>query len=99
MFEIAEPCPAILLFHRDAMQAERTDPGPEVAREQVAPVDLGGPRRDLVCGEITHGVADRVRGFAEIEVEHAMRVGVHDRAAFRKSCDLLGSSLIRSTSA
>jgi hypothetical protein len=64
------------------MQAERTDPGPEVARKLVAPVDLGGARRDLVCGEVAHGIADRVRGFAEIEVEHAMQVGNHGRRPF-----------------
>ena len=28
-----------------------------------------------------HGLAYRIRGFAEIEIEHPMRVGNHGRAA------------------
>ena len=42
---------------------------PEVAREIVVAVDLGGARRDLVGGEAAHGVAQHVDGLAEVEVE------------------------------
>ena len=41
---------------------------------------VGGTRRDLVGGEGAHGIADRVRGFAEIEVEHPLHIGNHGRA-------------------
>src|SRR6201999_2015678 len=58
VLEIAEPRAAILLLHRDAVQAECTYFGPEVAGKLVAFVDLGGARRDLVKGEIVHGFAD-----------------------------------------
>jgi hypothetical protein len=30
-----------------------------------------------------NGLAERIRGFAEIEIEHPIRVGNHGRAAFR----------------
>ena len=81
MLEIAEPRAAILLLDRDAMQAERADLRPEIAGELVALVDFGGARRDLVARESLHGLADRVGGLAEIEIEHPMRVGDHGRAA------------------
>ena len=91
VLEIAEPRAAIFLFDGNAVQAERADFRPEVARELIALVDLGGPRRDLVAGEILHGLADRVRGFAEIEVEHPMRVGDHGRAASGQIARLFSS--------
>src|SRR5215469_10203399 len=79
MLEIAEPCPAIFLLDRDAMQPERADLRPEVARKLIALVDLGGARRDLIAGEIVNGFANCVRGFAEVEIEDAVRVGNHGR--------------------
>ncbi len=69
VFEIAQARAAIFLLDGDAVQAERSDFGPEVARELVAAVDLGGARRDLVLRERMHRLADRIRGFAEVEVE------------------------------
>ena len=81
VLEIAEPGAAIFLLDGNAVQAERADLRPEVAGKLIALVDLGGARRDLVAGEILHGFADRVRGLAEIEIEHPMRVGNHGRAA------------------
>ncbi len=83
MLEIAEPGAAILLLDGNAVQAERADFRPEIPRELVALVDLGGARRDLVAGEILHGFADGVRGFAEIEIEHPLRVGDHGRDGLR----------------
>jgi hypothetical protein len=59
------------------VQAERADFRPQVARKLVAAVDLGGARGDLVGGEVVHGLADRVRGLAEVEIEHFVRVGDH----------------------
>src|ERR1700748_2136003 len=51
VLEIAQPRAAEFLLHRDAVQAQRADLGPEVARKLVALVDLGGARRDLVAGK------------------------------------------------
>ena len=81
VLEIAEPGAAVFLLDGNPVQAERADLGPEVAGELVALVDVGGARRDLVGGELLHRFADGVRGFAEIEVEHPMRVGNHGPAA------------------
>jgi len=83
MLEIAEPAAAILLLDRDAVQAERADFWPQVTRKLVALVDLGSSRRDLLAGERLNGFANRIRGFAEIEVEHPLRVGNHGPAASR----------------
>ena len=79
VFEIAEAGAAILLLDGDAVQAERADLGPEVAGELIAAVDFGGARRDLVLRKRMHRLADRIRGLAEIEVEHPMGVGDHGR--------------------
>ena len=81
MLEIAEAGAAIFFLDRDAVQAERADLRPEIARKLVAAVDFGGARRDLVGREILHGLADRVRGFAEVEIEHLVRVGNHRTAS------------------
>src|SRR4051812_33674172 len=70
MLEITEPAAAIFLLDGDAMQTERADLRPEIARKLVALVDLGGARRNFARRKILHGFADRVRGFAEIEIEH-----------------------------
>ncbi len=77
MLEVAEAGSAIFLFYRDAVQAEGADLGPEVARKLVAPVDLGGARRDLVLREGVHRLANRVRGFAQIEIEKQRPVRGH----------------------
>ena len=69
VLEIAEARAAIFLLDRDAVQAERSYFGPEVARKLVAAVDFGRARRDLVLRERMHGFAYRIRGVAEIEVE------------------------------
>ena len=66
MFEVAEPCPAIVLLDRNAMQAERAEFRPEITRELVGLVDVGGAGRDLMTCEILDGIANRVRSFAEI---------------------------------
>ena len=77
VLEIAQARAAIFLLDRDAVQAERADLGPEIARKLIAAVDFGGARRDLVLRKRMHRLADRVRGLAEIEIEHPMRVGDH----------------------
>jgi hypothetical protein len=44
VLEVAEPGAAPVLLDRDAMQAERAHLRPELAREAVAAIDLGGER-------------------------------------------------------
>src|SRR5439155_23761579 len=39
MLEITEARAAILLFNRDAVQSERTEPGPEITREKIGLVE------------------------------------------------------------
>src|SRR5450631_3081853 len=63
------------------MQAECADFRPKVAGELIALVYFGGARRDFLAGELIHRLAYGVGGFAEIEVEHPMRVGNHGGAA------------------
>src|SRR5829696_4218 len=70
MREVAHAGPAVFLLDRDAVQPERAHLGPQLDREAVGPVDLGGERRDLVLGEIAHAVAQHVDLGAEIVVEH-----------------------------
>src|SRR5262249_25869800 len=77
MRQIAEPRAAELLLDRDPVQAERAHARPQVARKNVAAVDLGGARRDLVGREAAHGVAQRVDLLAEVEVEAAPGIGDH----------------------
>src|SRR6185437_4688537 len=54
--EIAHAGAAMLLLDGDAVEPERTHLGPELAREAVIAVDLGGERRDLIRSEIAHRV-------------------------------------------
>ena len=73
MLEIAEAEPAILLLDRDPVQPELAHLRPQLAREFVRLVDLGGDRRDLVGGEALGRLADRVGHFAEVEIESGCR--------------------------
>ena len=59
---------AVFLGHGDAQHAELAHLAPQVHRELVAAVDLGGARRDLGLREGAHRVAQRVDVFAELEV-------------------------------
>ena len=80
MLEVAQPRAAVLLLDRDAVQAELAHLGPQLAREAVGLVDLGGDRRHLVGGEALDLVAQRVGGLAQTEVERRHCVGDHDRS-------------------
>ena len=77
VLEIAEPRPAVLLLHGDAEQPHVAELGPELARELVAPVDLGSERGDLVGRETAHAGAQLVGRLAEVEVERREIVGDH----------------------
>src|SRR6202011_627909 len=60
----------------------------------VAPVDLVGAGRELMGRKIANRLADRIRGFAEVKIEHPLRVGNHGRVASR-SARTTRQSLIR----
>jgi hypothetical protein len=55
--EVAEASAAPALGHGDTEQPLRAEQWPEVARELVAAVDLGGARRDALGSEPAHGFA------------------------------------------
>jgi hypothetical protein len=61
--------PAIFLLDGDPVEPELAHLRPQVAREFVLLVDLGGDRFDLVFGKPPRGLADRVGHFAEAEIE------------------------------
>jgi hypothetical protein len=77
MFQIAESCPAIFLFHRDAEETEGAQFGPEVAWEGVGLVDLVRQRRDLVVAETAHRVAQQFGRLAEVEIERRIGIAYH----------------------
>ena len=70
MREIPHPGAAVFLLDRDPVQPERAHFGPQLDREAVGAVDLGGNRRDPVLGEIAHRGAQHIDLGAEIMVEH-----------------------------
>src|SRR5437868_14400829 len=86
MLEVSETRAAILLLHGNAVQPEGADFRPKIPWELIALVDFVGARRDLVAGEIVHRFANGVRRFAEVEVEHPMRVGDHGRRPPGEQC-------------
>ena len=69
MLEIAQSQAAPGLLHRDAVQAEFPHLRPQVAREGVGLVDLGGQGRDVVGGEPRGCIANGLSRVAEGEVE------------------------------
>src|SRR5437764_14201895 len=69
MGEITHAGAAILLLDRDAVEAERAHFGPQLDRETVVLVDLGGNERDLLVGEIAHAISQHVDLGAEIMIE------------------------------
>jgi hypothetical protein len=77
VLEVAEPGAAPLLLDGNAVNAELAKLRPEVAWEGIAAVDLVGPRRDLVGGEVAHAVAQHVGGLAQPEIEAADIVHTH----------------------
>ena len=74
MLEIAEAGAAPLLLDRDAVNAERAELGPQIARKPVAAVDLVGERRDLVGRKPAHTLAQHVGRLAKAEVQVAVTV-------------------------
>ena len=77
VLEVAQPRAAILLLDGDAVQAELAHLRPQLAREAVGLVDLGGDRRHLVGGETLDLLAQGVGGLAQTEIERRHCVGDH----------------------
>src|SRR5688572_13477071 len=65
--EVAHGRAAEFLLHRDAEQAERAELGPQLGREFVRAVDLGGARGDFLRREVAHRVAQDLEGLAMLE--------------------------------
>jgi len=74
--QVAQLGAAVLLLHRHAVQAEVAELLPEVVREQVVAVDVGGAGGDLVGGEVLDRAAQRVDGLAQVEVQAGIVHGV-----------------------
>src|SRR5579883_718544 len=66
--EIAEPGAPPALRHGDAEEAELPERGPEVARELILAIDLGGARRDVLRREAMHLLTDLLDTLAEAEI-------------------------------
>src|SRR5262249_30167992 len=89
----AGPRPTPLLPARDAVQAELAQLGPEVARKNVAAVDLLGARRNARSGKAAHALAQHVGRLAEAEIKSANVVHAHGRhLACRQAADRPPSS-------
>src|SRR5664280_3837268 len=86
MMQIAEAGTAILLLHRDTVQAERAHLRPQIAREGIVAVDGRGARRDAVLREAVGGLAQHVDVGAEAEIE--ARPGIRDHEAASRSAPL-----------
>ena len=80
MREIAHPGAAIFFLDRDAVQAERAHLGPQLDREAVGPVDLGGERRDPVLGKAADRCPQHVDLRAEIKIEGSKPRVLHGSA-------------------
>ncbi len=74
--QVAEVAAAILFLHGDAEQAEIAHFHPQVRREQVVAVDLGGARRDLRARELVDRLAQHLDVFAEVEIQGG-KMSVH----------------------
>src|SRR5262249_36314539 len=90
VLEITEPCPTPFLLDRDAVHAELTQLGPEIAREHVAAIDFLGARRNAFSGKAAHALPQHVGRLAEAEIKAANVVYAHGHrsrmAAARSGC-------------
>jgi hypothetical protein len=77
--EIAHARAAVALRHRQPEQTELSELTPEVAREEVAAVDLAGARGDPFPGEAAHLIAHGVDGLSQPEIELAVGGSWHRR--------------------
>src|SRR5581483_5749021 len=74
---IAEPGAAPFLFDGNAQKSQCPQLRPQIAREAIGAVDLGGTRRDLVLREIAHRVAQHFEVAAKTEIKSRQAVRQH----------------------
>ena len=67
--QVAKVGAAVVLRHGQAVHPEFAQLLPEVHRELVAAVDLGGAGRDLLCDELLQGIAQQCDVLAEFELD------------------------------
>ena len=60
------------------MQAQSAHFWPEIAGEFVVLIDLCSTRRNFSLREIKDRFADRIGGFAKVEIERTHGIGDHD---------------------
>ncbi len=70
--EVAHAGSAVILRDGQPEKSEAAELRPEIARKDVAAVDLAGARRDALIGEAAHLVAHRIDGFSQTEIEFAV---------------------------
>ena len=71
MRQIAQANAAIGFGHSDAVQAQFAHLGPQIAREYVGGVDLGGAWRDFGGRKGAHRIAQHVDGLTLREIQLA----------------------------
>jgi len=76
VFEVAQPQPAPVFLHGDAVQAQCPHRLPQFAREVVFAVGAVCQRGNLFIRKARGGVADHLGGLAKLEVE--IGGGAHD---------------------
>ncbi len=69
MRQIAHVGAAILFGYRDAQHAQVTKLAPQVHRELVIAVNLGGTRRDFSLRKLAHGITQSVDILTQLEIQ------------------------------
>jgi hypothetical protein len=69
MREITQAGAPEIFLYGDPEEAEVAELRPQLAREAILPIDVGGKRRDAFRGKLRHGGAQGVDVFSESEVE------------------------------
>src|SRR5258708_28647330 len=77
MGEIPHAAAAVLFLDSNAVEAERTHSWPQLDRETIGAIDLGGERRNLRIGKIAHRRAQQVDLGTGIVVDSGKAVVLH----------------------
>ncbi|OIQ66570.1 hypothetical protein GALL_518560 [mine drainage metagenome] len=89
---VAHAGAAVGLGHGHAEQAQVAELAPQVHRELVGAVDLGGARCDLLVRKVAHGLAQGSDVLAELEVQSGQLHGVSSVAPFVIRCRVFSSA-------
>src|SRR5260221_709035 len=85
MGEITHAAAAVFFLDGNAVEAERTHSWPQLDRETISAIDLGGEWRNLRIGKIAHRRAQQVDLGAEIVIESGI-AGVLHGAYMARPC-------------